>query len=109
MDGAPTLQVPERFPVAPAPKQSALASSVADNRVRPCTHVKSLKGGWEVVELTLPLSDGREITTKAIYRQHLGSLQKIHRSVDCRAWTRAPRSRPTASPLASSRPWRCAT
>lgn len=51
MDGAPALQVPERFPVAPAPKQSAPASSVADNRVRPCTHVKSLKGGWEVVEL----------------------------------------------------------
>lgn len=46
------LQVPERFPMAPAPKQSAPASSVADNRVRPCTHVKSLKGGWEVVELT---------------------------------------------------------
>ncbi len=45
MDGAPPLQVPERFPMAPAPKQSALASSVADNRVRPCTHVKSLKGG----------------------------------------------------------------
>lgn len=52
MDGAPALQVPERFPMAPAPKQSAPASSVADNRVRPCTHVKSLKGGWEVVELT---------------------------------------------------------
>ncbi|ERY07365.1 hypothetical protein Q067_00664 [Pseudomonas aeruginosa BL13] len=51
MDGAPALQVPERFPMAPAPKQSAPASSVADNRVRPCTHVKSLKGGWEVVEL----------------------------------------------------------
>ncbi|MGS9734542.1 hypothetical protein [Pseudomonas aeruginosa] len=47
MDGAPALQVPERFPMAPAPKQSAPASSVADNRVRPCTHVKSLKGGWE--------------------------------------------------------------
>lgn len=46
MDGAPALQVPERFPMAPAPKQSAPASSVADNRVRPCTHVKSLKGGW---------------------------------------------------------------
>lgn len=52
MDGAPALQVPERFPVAPAPKQSAPASLVTDNRVRPCTHVKSLKGGWEVVELT---------------------------------------------------------
>ena len=38
MDGAPALQVPERFPVAPAPKQSAPASSVADNRVslHPC-------------------------------------------------------------------------
>lgn len=52
MDGAPALQVPERFPMAPAPKQSAPASSVADNRVCPCTHVKSLKGGWEVEELT---------------------------------------------------------
>ncbi|VTQ80861.1 Uncharacterised protein [Pseudomonas aeruginosa] len=52
MDGAPALQLPERFPMAPAPKQSAPASSVTDNRVRPCTHVKSLKGGWEVVELT---------------------------------------------------------
>lgn len=37
MDGAPALQVPERFPVAPAPKQSAPVSSAADNRVRPCT------------------------------------------------------------------------
>lgn len=52
MNGAPTFQTPERFPITPAPKRSAPASPVIDNQVRPYTHVKPLKGRWEVMELT---------------------------------------------------------
>lgn len=45
MEGAPALWVPERFPVAPAPKQSAPTSSAADNRVHPCTQCEIPESG----------------------------------------------------------------
>ena len=75
----PALQVLERFswPRLLNSRHLHRRSPTAGVSLRPC---EISRAGGEVVELTPFRFLTEEITTKAIYRQHLGSLQKIHRS-----------------------------